>query len=89
MDYGAYGNSRDRTAMDFHNLMDHKWSLVAIHCLGLCSSAMGNRCFNLLLQTCCLYLSRVSRNIQTSFQGNVLGVPYTQNAPSDLSQVWA
>lgn len=38
-------------------------------------------------QACCLYLSRMSRGIQSPFQGIVLGVPHTENAPSDLSEV--
>lgn len=86
--HGAYGHSHNRTAMGIHCFMDYQRSLVAVRRLGLCGSTVGNHCFNLLLQACRLYLSRVSRSIQTELQGNVLGVPHIENAPFDLSEVW-
>ena len=85
--YGAYRNSCDRTTMDIDRSVDHKRSLVAVRYLGVCGNTVGNRCFNQLFQACCIYLSRMSWGIQAPFQGSILGVPHTQNAPSDLSEV--
>lgn len=87
VDHGADGHSRNGVAVDIHHSLDHQRAVVAICGLGLRGNPVGHCCIGLLLPPCCLYLPRMPRGIQTSLQGNVLGISHAQDAPRDLPQV--
>ena len=87
MDHGADGNSRNGPPMDIDPSVDHKRSLGALCALALRFNSVGDLGLKILLPAHGIYLSGMSRVLQTWALGKLLGVSHPKNAPSDLSEM--